>query len=806
MKKSPTFFLLLPAVLFGAEFISPVPVGSPPPEGIYHGLAGGYELYLTRTPLPGSVEIDELEIPLYLVSSYEGPVQLPGIPLVYGALPDGSVVCRMTLEELIGLSVDPNLYFRRLLPVVRAPEPTAPTGDLFPYSKLIEELVDEVELESIMAFNYDLTAFRTRYATSDGNLQAQDYISALLDGYGFEVEREKDFLGTLYHLSTDGELIAMVGGGRLSGGCFFSTNGGADFDFYRPPKEPNNASWGGIEVFSPNVIHYASDRAYNRSTDGGETWIETEILDNEYDRIICMFFADEDVGYIFTISPQIYRSTDGGTSWELRGAMSSQVIAAESLPGYPDTVLASPGGGRIIRSVDGAWTWDLVYQDDYLDSCVDFAFEDDERGLGVGGWLFSTSDGGLTWERINNPNPDIDYIAVSNLGPGEYMICSESYAYYSNDGGENWDDYPIGGYSLYFGILRDTDYRNGRLWFLASKCPGYTDDLSLDCTWLQEWYTELEQGSVLTNIIGERLGTRYPDEYVYVTAHYDSISGDSDPMELAPGADDNGSGSTALLELARILAPYENQRTLRIAFFDAEEWGLLGSQYHVNRIASQGYDVVAALNLDMVVWSDGSEVQEDLEVIGRYEDEWLVDLVGEACERYGDGLTWVKWLDGSGGSDHRSFWNAGYNAIEGIEDKPITYPYYHSLEDDYPNIEDHFPFTRQVTRATAGALAHLIGLWKRPGGFSGVSVPYAYPNPFRGGQHSVIIFTGLAPQTEIHIYDAGGREVFRATADDVEYTWDVVNSSGFTLASGVYIYLLQPSEGGATTGKLALIR
>ncbi len=811
MRKVLITVALLPALLSGADYVSPVPTGSPPPEGIYHGLAGGYDLYLTRTPLPGSVEIDDLELPLYLVSSYEGPVQLPGISLVYGTLPDGSVVCRMRLEELIGLSGDPNLYFRRLLPVVRAPEPTAPAGLFSVESGLIEEVVERVELESIMAFNYDLTAFRTRYAASEGNLQSQDYLSALLEGYGFEVEVEKNFLGSLYHLSADGELISMVGGDESFsiGGCFFSTNGGADFDFFRAPHELHDLSWGGIEVFAPNVIHYASDRSYNRSTDGGETWIETDILDNEYDRIICMFFADGDVGYIFTISPQIYRSTDGGTSWELRGAMSSQVIAAESLPGYPDTVLASPGGGRIIRSVDGAWTWDLVYQDDYLDSCVDFAFEDDERGLGVGGWLFSTIDGGLTWERINNPNLDIDYIAVSNLSPGEYMICSESYAYYSNDGGENWDDYPIGGYSYDdFGFLKDMDYRNGRLWFLASMCPGFTDDLNLDYTWLQEWYTELEEGPVLTNIIGERLGTLYPDEYVYVTAHYDSISGDSDPMVLAPGADDNGSGSTALLELARILAPYENQRTLRIAFFDAEEVGLLGSWYHVNRIAFDGYDVIGAINLDMVVWSDEPGVQEDLEVIGREnkEDEWLVDLMIEACDRYGDGLTWVKRLDGSAGSDHYSFWNAGYNAIEGIEDMPITYPYYHSQDDDYPNIEDHFPFTRQVTRATAGALAGLIGLWKRPGGFSGVSVPYAYPNPFRGGQHSDITFTGLTPQTKIHIYDAAGGEVFRATADGEEYMWDVVNSSGFTLASGIYIYLLQAPEGGTTTGKLALIR
>jgi hypothetical protein len=808
MKCTLLVLLTLGITLAGAGYVSAVPAGSPPPEGVYLGISDGYELYLTRAPLAGAVEIGDSDAPLYLVSAIEEPVRLPDVATVHGFLPDGSAVCRLTREELLRLCGDPNLYFRRLMPVVRAPERPVPAGLFSVEGGLIEELVEEVDLASIMAYDEDLTAFRTRYATSDGNLQAQDYLAALLEEYGYDVEREKGFYGSLYHLAGDGDLVALTGGEKYrdNGGCFFSNNAGNDFDFFRAPQELHDLSWGGIEVFSPNVIHYASDKSYNRSTDGGETWTETFLVDDELDRIIFMYFADESVGYVFTISSQVFRSSDGGSSWEPRGTVPSQVIAAASPRGNPDVIVASPGAGRILRSADGGLTWDRVYMDEFMDSCADFAFEDGERGLGVGGWLFTTNDGGLTWERGENPNPSLDYIAVSNLGPGEYLICAESYAYYSNDGGVNWDDYPIGGYSYdEFGFLKDMAYKNGRLWFLADNCPGYTDDINLDCTWLTEWYTELDGGPVLTNIIGERLGTVHPDEYVYATAHYDSISGDSDPMELAPGADDNGSGSTALLELARVLAPYDNRRTLRFAFFDAEELGLLGSQIHVHRIASEGYDVLAALNLDMVVWSDDPEVQEDLEVIGQESDEWLVDLMGEACERYGDGLTWVKWLDGSGGSDHRSFWIAGYDAIEGIEDSPITYPYYHSKDDDYPNIEDHFPFTRQVTRATAGALARLIGL-VRPPEWERHAEPYAYPNPFRGYEHGVVTFANLTPRTEISVYDAGGARVFQATAESTEFSWEVVNSSGLTLASGIYLYLLKTPDGAATTGKLAVIR
>jgi hypothetical protein len=798
--------LIIASALAGAWNVSPVPAGSPAPEGVYLGLSGSYELYLTRELLPGAVEIGDYDEPLYLVSAVEGPVRLPEVAEVHGLLPDGSAVCRLTREEMLRLCADPNLYFRRLMPVVRAPSRPSPPGFFTVPGGLVDEVVETVDLASIMAFNEDLTDFRTRFTCSTGNMRSRDYIAALLEEYGYEVEREMAFYGNLYNLSADGDLIAMTGGTTIFdiGGCFFSVDSGGDFDFYQPEREVQSVGLGGVQVFAPNVIHYASDKSYSRSTDGGDTWTETVLFDDELDRIFFMYFADESTGYIFAISGQVFRTSDGGSSWEFRGTTPSQVVAAASPVGNADVVIASTGNGRILRSADGGVNWERVYLDEFWDPCYDFAFEDGERGLGVGGWVFSTDDGGLTWERIENPNPDVDFIAISDLGPGEYLICSDSCAYCTDDGGVSWEEYRIGGYTYDY-LLSDMDYRDGRLWFLTLRYPGYTDDLNLDCTWLREWYTGLTEGPVLTNIIGERRGTTHPDEYVYATAHYDSISGDSDPLELAPGADDNGSGSTALLELARVLAPYQNRRTLRFAFFDAEEWGLLGSQYHVDRLAAAGCDVLCDINLDMVVWSDDPEVQEDLEVIGWPRSEWLVDLMGEACERYGDGLTWNKWLNGSGGSDHQSFRDAGYDAIEGIEDSPITYPYYHSKDDDYTNIVDHFPFTWQVTRATAGALARLVGL-VRPPEWESHTEAYVYPNPFRGYEHDTVTFAGLAPGTEISVYDTGGTLVFRAGADDTDYSWEVVNSSGVALASGIYIYFLETPDGAVRTGKLAVIR
>lgn len=72
------------------------------------------------------------------------------------------------------------------------------------------------------------------------------------------------------------------------------------------------------------------------------------------------------------------------------------------------------------------------------------------------------------------------------------------------------------------------------------------------------------------NIIVDLPGTDLKDEVLVVGAHFDAV-----PM--GPGADDNATGTAAALELARILKDYPTRRTIRIAFFNLEEVGLVGS-------------------------------------------------------------------------------------------------------------------------------------------------------------------------------------------------------------------------------------
>ncbi|WP_341530617.1 M28 family peptidase [Nostoc sp. UHCC 0302] len=92
------------------------------------------------------------------------------------------------------------------------------------------------------------------------------------------------------------------------------------------------------------------------------------------------------------------------------------------------------------------------------------------------------------------------------------------------------------------------------------------------------WKPHLERFAEGVNIFAERLGTDKAAGAILVAAHYDTVA-------FSPGADDNASGVSVVLEVARLLASYPTPRTLQLAFFDQEEAGLLGSKAFVAKTA-----------------------------------------------------------------------------------------------------------------------------------------------------------------------------------------------------------------------------
>ena len=106
------------------------------------------------------------------------------------------------------------------------------------------------------------------------------------------------------------------------------------------------------------------------------------------------------------------------------------------------------------------------------------------------------------------------------------------------------------------------------------------------------------------NLLAELPG-RNDDGVIMIGAHLDSVP-------VGPGINDNGSGSVATLELGIQLARCELQQPVRLAFWGAEELGLLGSSYYVEKLPSAAIEAIALyLNLDMIASPNSSRFLYD---------------------------------------------------------------------------------------------------------------------------------------------------------------------------------------------------
>lgn len=104
-------------------------------------------------------------------------------------------------------------------------------------------------------------------------------------------------------------------------------------------------------------------------------------------------------------------------------------------------------------------------------------------------------------------------------------------------------------------------------------------------------------------MIGVITGTVNPDEIVLVTAHID----DMPDSGLAPGADNNGSGSVAVMIASARLSGHPFERTIRFIFFTGEEQGQLGSLAYATEAKTNNQNIVAVYNMDMIGWDANND-------------------------------------------------------------------------------------------------------------------------------------------------------------------------------------------------------
>ena len=108
------------------------------------------------------------------------------------------------------------------------------------------------------------------------------------------------------------------------------------------------------------------------------------------------------------------------------------------------------------------------------------------------------------------------------------------------------------------------------------------------------------------NVVATKVGTTYPNIFIEVGGHLDS-------QPTTPGAGDNASGSTAVVELARVLKDYKSAYSLRFINFVGHEHGGFneGSVYHLQQVALRGETIKFALIMDGIGWSEIAPAEQE---------------------------------------------------------------------------------------------------------------------------------------------------------------------------------------------------
>ncbi len=193
------------------------------------------------------------------------------------------------------------------------------------------------------------------------------------------------------------------------------------------------------------------------------------------------------------------------------------------------------------------------------------------------------------------------------------------------------------------------------------------------------------------NVVGYIRGSdpKLANEYVVIGAHYDHI-GAGPRARTGFGADDNASGTSALLEVIEALAKNPPRRSILCAFFSAEEDGLLGSKAFCKELPVDRKKIVAMLNLDMIGRGPANKVA----VLGLKQNPTLKDVVDRANALSPTGVTDIEVCRDDSlfqRSDHYSFHDRlRIPTVFYLENYPVEEnPDYHSWRDtiDRVNME-----------------------------------------------------------------------------------------------------------------------
>jgi hypothetical protein len=277
-------------------------------------------------------------------------------------------------------------------------------------------------------------------------------------------------------------------------------------------------------------------------------------------------------------------------------------------------------------------------------------------------------------------------------------------------------------------------------------------------------------GGKTANVLATLRGTENPELVYVVSSHFDSVA-------VGPGADDDTSGTAALLEAARMLKDSPLPVTVVFASFTGEESGLLGSRHFVNVVREAGWKVVGALNNDMIGWAaDSSRMDNTI----RYSNPGIKDIQHAAAFLFTDLITYdAKYYRGT---DAAAFYEAWGDIVGGIGSHPVlANPNYHQPTDLLETMNHHQIL--ETSRVTAATLVYLASSPSRLKDVTatrttgGVSVAWT-PSPEAGVRSYIVAYGPAADPLRTRVTVNGPQATLPAMPADSVVSVKAVNARG----------------------------
>jgi len=237
-------------------------------------------------------------------------------------------------------------------------------------------------------------------------------------------------------------------------------------------------------------------------------------------------------------------------------------------------------------------------------------------------------------------------------------------------------------------------------------------------TWLKTKYTDFGysasemqehsfnyQGTTSKNLIITKTGTKYPDTFVIICGHYDTING--------PGTNDNGSGVSVILEVARLLKNIETEYSIKFINFAGEEQGLIGSSAYVKNVVNATnpkMNIKLVFNIDEV---GGVAGKVNNQIMCERDESNYVSSNNAASNTVTQQLmSYVSLysplqpkLSHAYSSDYMPFENNGEVITGFYEANESSQP--HSSGDTFAKLDPVYIFN--VAKAATGAMMHFAG-------------------------------------------------------------------------------------------------